>query len=156
MGREGSDGATRKGGPSRGIPPQEKTPGKARKEANMASITTEAPVVEAPVADETEAPKAEVAKAPAKAKMTKAEKTAARQAKSLERFPVLNEKKAAWVAANARPAMAPCLCGCGTLTKGRFAPGHDATLKVTLSNTAKHGTPEAAKLAKAALKTFGW
>lgn len=40
-----------------------------------------------------------------------------------------------WIAAHARPALSPCLCGCGEMTKGRFAPGHDAILKSRLSQT---------------------
>lgn len=63
--------------------------------------------------------------------------------------------RAAWVAAHARPAIASCLCGCGETTKGRFFPGHDATLKETLKATAAAGG-EAGISAEAALATFGW
>jgi hypothetical protein len=46
-----------------------------------------------------------------------------------------DKARLAWIAANARPALSPCLCGCGELTKGRFAPGHDAVLKSRLAQT---------------------
>lgn len=61
----------------------------------------------------------------------------------------LTAAQLAWLAKNARPAVAPCLCGCGATTKGRFAPGHDAKLHSALKNTP--GTKAAA--VKAA---FGW
>jgi hypothetical protein len=50
-------------------------------------------------------------------------------------FTEADSDRLAWIAANARPAHSPCLCGCGELTKGRFAPGHDAILKSRLSQT---------------------
>ncbi len=61
-------------------------------------------------------------------------------------------KQAALVA---RPAIAPCLCGCGETTKGRFSPGHDATHHRRLIATAQAGGA-AAKHAEAALAAFGW
>lgn len=72
------------------------------------------------------------------------------------RFAPLPADRAAWVAANARPAVAPCLCGCNGTTKGRFMPGHDAVLKATLEQTAKTGDAKAKKAATTALATFGW
>lgn len=60
------------------------------------------------------------------------------------------------VLATARPALAPCLCGCGETTKGRFFPGHDATLKETLKATVTNGTPAAKRVATEALAAFGW
>lgn len=118
--------------------------------ASTKNAKTTAPTAEdhAAAGDEiaTEAALAEEAKP---AKKTKEER-------SLERFPVLDAEIAAEIASRARPASAPCLCGCGTLTKGRFAPGHDALLKERLTNTANHGTEEAKASATAALATFGW
>jgi hypothetical protein len=71
------------------------------------------------------------------------------------KWEVLATDRAAWIAANARPAVSTCLCGCGSPTKGRFFPGHDATLKETLKVTAAAGG-EAGASAEAALATFGW
>lgn len=68
------------------------------------------------------------------------------------RFTPLEAERAAWVAANARPAVSTCLCGCGGTTKGRFVPGHDATLKEAL----KAGVMQGCEASKAALATFGW
>jgi len=71
------------------------------------------------------------------------------------RFSALTTEQAKAIATTARPAVNPCLCGCGETTKGRFFPGHDATLKETLKVTAA-GSGAAATHAKAALATFGW
>lgn len=60
------------------------------------------------------------------------------------------------IAANARPAKAPCMCGCGNETKGRFFPGHDATLKAALHITTESGTAAQKRQAKIALANFGW
>lgn len=60
------------------------------------------------------------------------------------------------IAAIARPKLAPCMCGCGNATKGRFFPGHDATLKAALHVTVAVGTPAARKHAEIALERFGW
>lgn len=68
------------------------------------------------------------------------------------RFPALPAERAAWVAKHARPAISHCLCGCGGTTKGRFVPGHDATLKESLKTGASTGCKDSI----AALKTFGW
>lgn len=68
------------------------------------------------------------------------------------RFPALDTERAAWVAKHARPAISTCLCGCGGTTKGRFVPGHDATLKEALKTGAAAGD----KSSIAALATFGW
>ena len=69
--------------------------------------------------------------------------------------PVLTAETASWVRANARPAVSPCLCGCGGETKTRFVPGHDAKLKSLLTATIAAGGPAAAD-AQAAQDTFGW
>jgi hypothetical protein len=71
-------------------------------------------------------------------------------------FDALNASQLKSLIANARPALAPCLCGCGNTTKGRFFPGHDATLKAALHQTEKTGSPAAKKSAKVALAAFGW
>ncbi|MDE2103044.1 MAG: hypothetical protein KGL39_37715 [Patescibacteria group bacterium] len=55
----------------------------------------------------------------------------------------------------ARPAEAECLCGCGSLTRGRFAPGHDAQLRRSLRATVEAGG-EAGKVAKQVLKELDW
>lgn len=68
------------------------------------------------------------------------------------RWTPLPEDRTAWIAAHARPAISACLCGCGGTTKGRFVPGHDATLKESLKVTAEAGNQDA----QAALATFGW
>lgn len=67
----------------------------------------------------------------------------------------LTTEEAAAAAEVARPAIAPCLCGCGATTKGRFAPGHDARHHQRLLATAAAGG-EAATHAAAALTTLGW
>lgn len=72
------------------------------------------------------------------------------------RWTALPADRAAWIAANARPAIASCLCGCGETTKGRFFPGHDATLKETLKVTVESGDKASKASATAALATFGW
>lgn len=72
------------------------------------------------------------------------------------KFDALNATQLKSLIANARPALAPCLCGCGNTTKGRFYPGHDATLKAALHVTETKGNPAARKHAKAALIAFGW
>lgn len=64
----------------------------------------------------------------------------------------LDADRAAWVAANARPAISTCLCGCGGTTKGRFVPGHDAKLKVALET----GVAAGCENSIAAMATFGW
>lgn len=71
------------------------------------------------------------------------------------RWTPLSAAQAKEAAQVARPALAPCLCGCGTMTKGRFAPGHDAIHHARLDATVKAGGP-AAKHAQAALDAFGW
>lgn len=71
------------------------------------------------------------------------------------RWQPLDATRASWIADHARPAVSECLCGCGGSTKGRFVPGHDATLKETLKATVE-AAPEHAHFAKAALETFGW
>lgn len=68
------------------------------------------------------------------------------------RFTPLPVERTAWIAANARPAVSSCLCGCNGTTKGRFVPGHDATLKESLKASAAAGDENAT----AALATFGW
>ena len=78
----------------------------------------------------------------------------AKAAKADDR-PPLSLGQVAWIAANARPAETPCLCGCGGTTKTRFVPGHDARLKSALTRTAAKGG-EPAELATRALARFGW
>jgi hypothetical protein len=68
------------------------------------------------------------------------------------RWTPLPADQTAWIAAHARPAISNCLCGCGGTTKGRFVPGHDATLKESLKVSAAAGDENAAT----ALATFGW
>lgn len=96
------------------------------------------------VKPETTTPETTPAPAPAPAPKAKKEKK--------PRFVPLPADRAAWVAANARPAVSRCLCGCGGETKGRFVPGHDATLKEAL----KAGVEAGCEDSKAALATFGW
>ena len=89
------------------------------------------------------------------------EQTDEPEAKKEPRFLPLTDEESVWVAAHARPASAPCLCGCGELTKGRFFPGHDARLKERLRATLGErdtdaGSDEAQANAQAALATFGW
>lgn len=71
------------------------------------------------------------------------------------RWTPLTAATAKAAADRARPAIAPCLCGCGATTKGRFAPGHDATHHATLDATVAAGGPAAAH-AKRALAAYGW
>lgn len=71
-------------------------------------------------------------------------------------WPTLTKEEAAAALRVARPAIAPCLCGCGETTKGRFAPGHDATHHQRLRATAATGTPAARRIAAEALTAFGW
>jgi hypothetical protein len=73
-----------------------------------------------------------------------------------KQFDALSATEAKTIADNARPANAPCMCGCGGLTKGRFFPGHDATLKSALNVTVKTGSKAARKQAERALANFGW
>jgi hypothetical protein len=68
------------------------------------------------------------------------------------RWTPLDAERTAWIARNARPAISNCLCGCGETTKGRFFPGHDATLKESLKVTAAAGDVNASD----ALTAFGW
>jgi hypothetical protein len=68
----------------------------------------------------------------------------------------MSDADAARAAATARPAINPCLCGCGETTKGRFTPGHDALHHQRLLATATGGTAKAKASAKAALVAFGW
>jgi len=120
----------------------------------MASTTT-TPAVANPTKAELQAQLAELQAALAEAqaattkpKQTKADKQKAHVMEVGDRL--------AFVAANARPAKAACLCGCGNETKTRFFPGHDATLKRDLAATVAHGTEEAQAEAKIALAKFGW
>lgn len=106
--------------------------------------TPDAPAEDAP----TEEPTAEEATEPTEAPAEKKAKT--------PKWEPIEDDRAAWIAKHARPAVAPCLCGCGGTTKGRFAPGHDATLKAQLTETAANGTDAAKEAATAALVTFGW
>jgi hypothetical protein len=76
--------------------------------------------------------------------------------KAKEQTAPMSAERAAWVAANARPKNAPCLCGCGGLTKTRFVPGHDALLKRDLVATEERGDKKAKAATKAARETFGW
>lgn len=69
--------------------------------------------------------------------------------KTKKAWPAMDDARTEWVLRNARPAIAPCLCGCGGTTKGRFVPGHDATLKETLKATDTDA-------ARDALVAFGW
>lgn len=69
----------------------------------------------------------------------------------------LTPEAAKAIAATARPAVSPCLCGCGGQTKGRFVPGHDATLKEQLKITVADSPVKAARdAAQSALASFGW
>lgn len=112
---------------------------------------TETPAVdETPVATET-ATVTEEAKVEEEPKETAADRKRAREIAL-----VIEETRLAFVVANARPALGKCLCGCESLTKGRFFPGHDATLKRDLAATVLHGTEEAKTQAQEALGKFGW
>lgn len=83
---------------------------------------------------------------------TPVEETATKTKAPKKAWDTLTDERIAWVAAHARPAVSQCLCGCEGETKGRFAPGHDATLKAHLSAHAEKGN----ETAQAALATFGW
>ena len=72
------------------------------------------------------------------------------------RWTPLTDAEAAEALRVARPAIAACLCGCGSMTKSRFAPGHDATHKERLKATAANGTTKAKAAATEALAAFGW
>lgn len=72
------------------------------------------------------------------------------------RFVAMDAAAAAAIAATARPAINPCLCGCGQTTKGRFFPGHDALLKERLKATIATGDDAAKASATAAVAIFGW
>lgn len=104
---------------------------KSRTDAAAAALAQ----VEANLAAE---PKTEPETKPESKPKPKATKTA--------KWDKLEKERVAWIRKNARPAVAPCLCGCGGTTKGRFMPGHDATLKATLE---AHGD-------KTTLAAFGW
>jgi hypothetical protein len=80
---------------------------------------------------------------------TREGKQTAKERKSIERFPALDDASLVDIATRARPALMPCICGCGTMTKSRFAPGHDAQLKERLKNT---GTQAARDIEN----TLGW
>lgn len=115
-----------------------------------------AEVVETPVADETPVA-TDTATATEEATVEETPKeTAADRKRAKEIALVIEEARLAFVTANARPALGRCLCGCESLTKGRFYPGHDATLKRDLAATVLHGTDEAKALAQEALGKFGW
>lgn len=68
----------------------------------------------------------------------------------------LDAQRLEWVVENAYPAERECLCGCGTMTRRRFAPGHDASLRRSLEQLAENGDKKAAKLADQALINMGW
>lgn len=68
------------------------------------------------------------------------------------KWTALDADRLAFVVQHARPAVSACLCGCGGTTKGRFVPGHDATLKEALKAGAKAGCADSIT----ALATFGW
>lgn len=72
------------------------------------------------------------------------------------RFTPIEADTLAWIAAHARPAVSPCLCGCGEQTKSRFFPGHDATLKERLKATVANGDDASKATAEATLAVFGW
>ena len=72
------------------------------------------------------------------------------------RWQPLDADTAAWVAAHARPAVSRCLCGCGESTKGRFFPGHDATLKMQLQASLQSDDEQVVANAQAAIGIFGW
>jgi hypothetical protein len=109
----------------------------ARKTNKTASKTaTATPVVETPATEPEAAPVVET-------------EAASKKKAKTPKWSALEADRVAWIASHARPAVSPCLCGCGGSTKGRFMPGHDATLKESLKAT---DTDEA----RAALATFGW
>jgi len=60
------------------------------------------------------------------------------------------------IEAMARPAVAPCMCGCEETTKGRFFPGHDATLKRDLAKAVANGSKAEKERAARILEVFGW
>lgn len=64
----------------------------------------------------------------------------------------LDAKRLDWVVDNIRPALSECQCGCGTPTRRRFAPGHDASLRRNLEQLANDGN----KKAEQALIKAGW
>lgn len=111
---------------------------RTRKPRAVKPVVVETPKVEEPVVEET--PK----------------QTAADRKVEARREFVMTGDKLAFVRSNARPAETTCLCGCGSPTKGRFSPGHDALLKRSLSCTIELGTPEDAAVAKEAQEIFGW
>lgn len=86
---------------------------------------------------------------------TPAPETKTKKAKE-PRFTALPEDRVLWIAQHARPAVSSCLCGCGGTTKGRFMPGHDATLKESLKAGTKSEDIVIADASRAALETFGW
>lgn len=64
----------------------------------------------------------------------------------------LGEKRLDWIVDHIRPAVSVCQCGCGTATRRRFAPGHDASLRRSLEQMAESGNKKAEK----ALVNAGW
>lgn len=72
------------------------------------------------------------------------------------RWTALDAEAVTVIRDRARPALAPCLCGCGETTKGRFYPGHDATLKETLKATIVRGEGDAPEIAREAMAGMGW
>lgn len=68
---------------------------------------------------------------------------------------MLTKDRLVWVADNARPALSPCLCGCGELVKSRFSPGHDGALKAELTTAVKAGG-HPSRTARRALTEMGW
>lgn len=117
---------------------------RSRKEQDNTPVVDETPVV------------TEVATATEEAKVEEPKETAADRKRKKEMEFIIPDERLDFVVRNARPAMNNCLCGCGSVTKGRFFPGHDATLKRELSATVAHGTDEAKALAAEALDKFGW
>jgi hypothetical protein len=83
-----------------------------------------------------------------------ASKTAPRKSRSTATPLTADEAEAASL--TARPAVAPCLCGCGETTKGRFFPGHDAVHKARLIATMRSDDEAASAFATDALVTYGW
>lgn len=109
--------------------------------------------VETPETPEVETPTAEAT--PAETKPSAEERRATKKME-IQESRVMDSALVNWVATHARPALAPCLCGCGGETKGRFVPGHDALLKVRLEATAALGSETQQQDAHAALTAFGW
>lgn len=85
-----------------------------------------------------------------------APKPAAPKKTAAPKWAPLTEAEATEALRVARPAVSACLCGCGQMTKSRFAPGHDATHKERLKATVASGTPKAKLAATEALARFGW